>query len=61
MEELKVGDSVVLKNSCMAERVFLTGIERTFFGKRYSIAYQLPDKKLNCLSGFKRESLIKRG
>jgi len=61
MEKLKIGDSVILKNSYMAERVFITDIERTIFGKRYSIAYQLSDKKLNCLSGFKRESLMKRG
>ncbi len=61
MEKLEIGDSVVLKNSYMSERVFITNIERTFFGKRYSIAYQLPDKKLNCLSGFKKESLVKRG
>lgn len=61
MEKLKVGDSVVIRNSYMPEKVFVTRVKKKWFSKtEYSIAYRLDTGKLNLLDGFYRESLVKR-
>lgn len=61
MEELEIGDSVVIKNSYMSERVFVTRVNKRWFRKtEYSVAYRLNTGKLNLLDGFYRESLVKR-